>query len=138
MEATLAIIALSLLGLGFLAILALPGILAFRKNLNYRWVILILGLTSPVFFGITWLLAILWVFGPNTKTVNDVASALGVSKRNAGDEVANLARNFRLGNAAVPALEFRLAEIDRLHQAGSISSEERETLRSKAIDQYSV
>lgn len=116
-----------------LALLLLPGLVAITKKHPFRWVILILGVTSPVFFGATWLIALVWVFWPLDKTVIDPVLTSSDGKRNVGDAIAGVANNFKQGASKPPALESRLAEIERLFESKVISIEERDQLRQQAI-----
>lgn len=116
-----------------LALLLLPGIVATTKKHPYRWIILILGVTSPIFFGVTWLVALVWAFWPVGKTLIDPVLISSDGNRNVGDAIAGVAQNFKLGASKAPALEARLAEIERLFQGKVISQDERDQLRQQAI-----
>ena len=124
----------SLIGLG---LLLLPGIVAITKKHPFRWIILILGVTSPIFFGATWLVAIIWAFWPVDKTVLDPVISSSDGKRNVGDAIAGVANNFKQGASKPPALESRLAEIERLFEGNVISKDERDQLRQQAISKLS-
>ncbi len=128
-----AILLILLGGVLGLALLLLPGLVAIAKKHPFRWIILILGVTSPVFFGATWLIALVWVFWPVDKTVIDPVLTSSDGKRNVGDTIAGVANNFKQGASKPPALESRLAEIERLFESKVISMEERDQLRQQAI-----
>jgi hypothetical protein len=128
-----AILLILLGGVLGLALLLLPGLVAITKKHPFRWIILILGVTSPVFFGVTWLIALVWVFWPVDKTVIDPVLTSSDGKRNVGDAIAGVANNFKQGASKTPALESRLAEIERLFESKVISMEERDQLRQQAI-----
>jgi hypothetical protein len=98
----------SLLGLGIgtilflLAIAFVPTIIAFRREHHYKWIILVLCLFS--WFGITWLIAMIWSVWPSEKTLIDpvVGNPTGTGKRNAGDTIgeasASMNRSRKVNN----------------------------------------
>lgn len=116
------------------AIFVTPIIVAFKKQHVYKWVIVGLTLTSPIFLGVTWLVAIVWVLLPQGKTILDPLVESGDGARNVGSVASGIVGNFRSGTGRDPGLESRLAEIERLFQSGLITLEEKEKLRSNAID----
>lgn len=125
---------LVVLGVLALALTLLPAFLAFRKNHEFRFLILALSLLGPLTAYVTWIIAIIWVLIPKNKTVLDPLLSSGDGSSNVGDTAAGIVNNFQRGSAASSKLESRLKEIDRLHQSGSISQDEREELRRKAME----
>lgn len=128
-------VALGVLALaGIIALLLLPGFIAFRRQNPYKWIIGIVGVTSPVFLGASWLIAIIWAAWPSNRSLIDpiVGNPTG-SDQNAGDSIGNVVSRFTTVSGG-PKLEKRLAEIDSLHLRGMISDSEKDTLRSRAIE----
>lgn len=121
-------------GLVALGIFVIPIVVAFRKNHVYKWIILALTLTSPILFGVTWLIALIWVLLPQNKTILDPLVSSGDGKSNFGDTASQIVNNFQQGSGTSSGLEKRLAEIERLFQSGALNEEERQSLRQKAID----
>ena len=105
------------------------------KNHQYKWVILVLSITSPTFFGLTWLIAMIWVIFPASKTIVDPVLSSSDGSRNIGDSLTDLKSNFQIGASAKPGLDSRLAEIERLFSQKMISEEERSILREKALSE---
>jgi hypothetical protein len=124
-----------LLGLLGLGIVALPGIIGLAKNHQYKWLILVLSITSPIFFGLTWLIAMIWVIFPASKTIIDPILASSDGTRNVGDSFTSVKNNFQNGASAKPRLDSRLAEIERLFAQKMISDKERSILREKALSE---
>lgn len=122
-----------MLGLLALGIVALPGIIGLVKNHQYKWVILVLSITSPIFLGLTWLLAMIWVVFPTSKTIFDPVLSSSNGLRNIGDSFTAVKANFQNGASAKPSLDSRLKEIERLFSQKMISEEERSILREKAL-----
>ena len=116
------------------ALLLLPGFIAFRRQNPYKWIIGIVGVTSPIFLGVSWLVAIIWAAWPSNRSLIDpiVGSPTG-SGQNTGDAIGNVVSRFTTASGG-PKLEKRLAEIDSLHTRQMISDEEKEILRSRAIE----
>ncbi len=123
-----------LLVAGIIAVLLLPGFIAFRRQNPYKWIIGIVGVTSPIFLGASWLVAIIWAAWPSNRSLIDpiVDSPTG-SEKNTGDSLGNVVSRFTTASGG-PKLEKRLAEIDNLHARGMISDAEKDTLRSNAIE----
>lgn len=125
---------LVVLGILALALTVLPAVIAFRKNHDFRALILALSLLGPLTAYISWLIAIIWVLIPNNKTVLDPLLSSGDGSSNIGDTAAGIVNNFQLGSATSSKLESRLKEIDRLYQTGSINQDERDELRRRAME----
>jgi len=117
-----------------LAVLAAPGVIAIRRESPYKWIILILGFTAPVFLGVSWLVAIIWALWPKNRSLIDpVAGNPAGGERNVGDMAGEIAQRFT-NSSGGGKLEKRLAEIDSLHARGIISDEERKSLRDQATN----
>lgn len=123
-----------LLVAGIIALLLMPGFIAFRRENPYKWIIGIVGVTSPIFLGASWLVAIIWAAWPSNRSLIDpiVDSPTG-SGKNTGDAIGNVVSRFTTASGG-SKLEKRLAEIDNLHARGMISGAEKDTLRSNAIE----
>jgi hypothetical protein len=122
--------------IGFVALLAVPGIIAIVQKHQYKWAILALGVGSPITFGAAWLVAIAWVLWPKNKAKSATPST---SKTASSEEEAVPAAPVQSNQAKAldkdSGLMAELAEIDKLHFSGAISAEERSTLRLKALSE---
>ncbi len=70
-----------LLLLLLLSVLSIPAFIAFARNHRYKWVILVLAVFGSVFWGIGWLVALVWAVFPNQTTER------GLKCRNCNTEV---------------------------------------------------
>lgn len=71
-----------------LALLFVPGIIAFKRGHSYKWIILFLGIFgTTISAGILWLVALVWSLWPQDKSLADpiIGSPTGLGSRNAGD-----------------------------------------------------
>lgn len=128
--------------LGAIALVALPGITAFQKKHEYRWVILILALASPFFIGITWLIAMVWVYWPSGKTSIDPIMNSSDESKNVGTTFGRIAASFRAETAkdsnsakVIPddqAIE-KLEKLAGLLEKGLITQEEFLSQKSKLL-----
>jgi cytoskeletal protein RodZ len=120
----------ALIGAAFL--LLLPGYLANKRKHPYRWIIWALALTAPVFFGVTWFIALIWVLWPQDKNIIDpVVQGLGGNQRTTGDTISEFVDRYR--NNSSDSVASKLAEIDDMRAKNLISDEEYEKLRKKAL-----
>ena len=124
------LIVTALIGAAFL--LLLPGYLANKRKHPYRWIIWSLALTAPVFFGVTWFIALIWVLWPKDKNIIDpVVQGLGGNQRTTGDTIAEFVDRYR--NNSSNSIAEKLGEIDKMRASNLISDEEYEKLRKKAL-----
>jgi len=124
-----------LAGIGAFGLWLLPAYLAIKRQHQFKWVITALAVTSPFFFGVTWLLALFWVLWPSNKTIVDPIISTADESRNLGDALSTVTTKFKSQDKSRKSLESKLEEIERLHRDQKISEEERRLLREKAISE---
>lgn len=79
-----------LLGAIAFAAYILPTIVAFTRGHAYKWIILILNVCG--FFGVTWVVAMIWALFPSEKSLIDpvVGNVTGTGERNVGDTLGSV------------------------------------------------
>ena len=128
-------ILIGLAGIGALGLWLLPAYLAFKRQHQFKWVITAMAVTSPFFFGVTWLIALVWVVWPSNKTIVDPIVTAADGSRNLGDTFSTVTTRFKVQDKSRKSLESKLEEIERLYRDQKISEEERKALREKAISE---
>lgn len=126
---------IGLAGIGALGLWLLPAYLAFKRQHQFKWVITAMAVTSPFFFGVTWLIALVWVVWPSNKTIVDPIVTAADGSRNLGDTFSTVTTRFKVQDKSRKSLESKLEEIERLYRDQKISDEERKALREKAISE---
>ena len=73
-----------IVGIGLILI---PGIIASTRNHAYKGAIWALSIIGSIFFGIGWVIALIWALWPTEKTLVDpiVGNATGIGSRKSGD-----------------------------------------------------
>ena len=118
--------------IGAAGLLLLPGYIARKKRHPYQWIIWALALTSPIFFGATWLIALIWVLWPQDKNLLDpVVQGLSGGNRTTGDTFSEFANRFK-ANKDKPVQE-KIKELDRMVSDGLITEDEYQDLRKKTL-----
>jgi uncharacterized protein len=122
------------------AIYFIPSVIAFKRNHEYKWVILALN-TFGGFTGIIWIAVLVWAIYPHNKSMLDplVGPVTGRGSRNAGDPLGEanfgLKRGYSNESGKQPAIynksdiETELEMLEKLHAlkvSGAISLEEFE------------
>lgn len=126
---------IGLAGIGAFGLWLLPAYLAFKRQHQFKWVITAMAVTSPFFFGVTWLIALVWVVWPSNKTIVDPIVTAADGSRNLGDTFSTVTTRFKVQDKSRKSLESKLEEIERLYRDQKISEEERKALREKAISE---
>jgi hypothetical protein len=120
----------ALVGGAFLLIL--PGYIAQKRKHPYQWIIWALALTSPVFFGVTWLISLIWVLWPRDKNLLDpVVQGLSGNERTTGDTISEFASRYKSNKDK--SVQEKLTELDQMLENNLITSDEYQELRKKAL-----
>lgn len=130
-------------------IFLIPIIVSFKRNHEYRWVILALCLTGPLTAGMTWIIAIIWALYPSNKTLIDpfVGNPTGRGYRNSGDTFGEAKYGFERGYfneikakssaSQTPSTKTEIDLLERLHELklkGIISSEEFNSKKQQLLE----
>jgi hypothetical protein len=97
----------TILGFGIFAVIAglflalLPGLIAFRRKHQYRWVIFLVGFFGSAFF-VPWIAMIIWASWPHKASLVDplIGSPTGLDNRNVGTVAGEVHNNFELTKSA--------------------------------------
>jgi uncharacterized protein len=126
------------------AIYFIPTVIAFKRNHEYKWVILVLN-TFGGFTGIIWIAVLVWAIYPHNKSVLDplVGPVTGRGDRNAGDPLGEanfgLKRGYSNESGKQPPIynksdiETELEMLEKLYAlkiSGAISHDEFEARKN--------
>lgn len=127
---------------GTIGFISIPGYFAFKKKHPYKWIILILGVSSPFFIGITWLIATVWAFWPSDKTSIDPIINSSDESKNVGATLGKVAASLKAENtkdsngSAVNSEDQAIEKLEKLAgllEKGLITQEEFSSQKSKLL-----
>jgi cytoskeletal protein RodZ len=127
---------------GAIGFISMPGYFAFKKKHPYKWIILILGVASPFFIGITWLIAMVWAVWPSDKTAIDAIVNSSDESKNVGAALGKVAASYRTANtkdssdSAVNSDDQTIEKLEKLAgllEKGFITEEEFSSQKSRLL-----
>ena len=96
----------------------IPGLIANKRNHQYKVLIWVVSIVGTMFTGVGWLAALIWVLLPQGKPSSDPALGNPFAKQNA---------------SGVSSLASKLSELDALLAEGKITQDEFDALRKRAL-----
>jgi len=116
-----------------LGIYVTPGIIATRREHAYKGVIWAISLVGAFFYGLGWIVGLVWALWPADKTLVDpiVGNTTGIGSRNTGHVFGeNEKSKFESSKSDVRS---KLAELDEMLHSGLVTKKEYDQLRQKVL-----
>ena len=118
---------------------ALPTYIAFRRNHQFKWIILAINAVLGA-SGLGWLIALVWAVWPQEKSLADplLGNPTGTGSRNVGHTLgemrASAARTEAAGGTTSAALD-AIDRLSKLAERGAITAEEFSTKKTHLLSQ---